>query len=477
MKYHFNSRSKILTLALLALLSVTAMPREVNAQGKQFLKVPQQKTGAPERTAQSENQSFAPPANDNFANATVIGNISGNVTGTNVQATKETGEPNHAGNAGGHSVWYKWTAPALNYSATFTLKNSNFDTLLAVYTGSSVNALTPVASSDDYGHFFQGRVIFPATASAVYYIAVDGFNGGSGAETGTIQLAWHINIEPIIGNDYDGDGFDDLAVFRPSNGTWYARLFGGGLQAQQFGAAGDVPVPADYDGDDKTDVAIFRPSTGYWYMLKSFDNTVYFKQWGTSGDKPVAADYYGLGFASLAVFRPSNGTWYVFNQFTAQTIFQPFGQNGDRPAQRDFDGDGKADFVVFRPSNGTWYILNSLDSSFRAQAWGQSGDIPVPADYGSQLDGKADLAVFRPSTGAWYVLTSRTNSLLSAQWGQNGDIPQPEVSFGAGANFIVYRPGTSTFYIRDPNNASNTSFIQWGTPGDIPTAAPFVVEP
>jgi hypothetical protein len=279
-------------------------------------------------------------ANDNFANVTAIANISGNLTGTNAQATKETGEPNHAGNPGGKSVWYKWTAPALNYSATFTLKNSSFDTLLAVYTGSSVNALTLVASSDDYGHFFQGRVIFPATANAVYYIAVGGFNGGSGAESGTIQLTWHINIEPISGCDYDGDLFDDLAVFRPSNGTWYARLFGGGLQAKQFGAAGDVPVPADYDGDDKTDVAVFRPSTGYWY-----------------------------------------------------------------------------------------------------------------------------------------VLTSRTNSLLSAQWGQNGDIPQPAVSFGAAANFIVYRPGNSTFYIRDPNNAGNTSFVTWGTPGDIPTTAPFVVEP
>ena len=34
------------------------------------------------------------------------------VTGSNSNATKQVGEPNHAGNAGGKSVWWRWTAPA-----------------------------------------------------------------------------------------------------------------------------------------------------------------------------------------------------------------------------------------------------------------------------------------------------------------------------------------------------------------------------
>src|SRR5213593_4436723 len=51
------------------------------------------------------------PNNDNFAAAQAITGTSGSITGTNVEATKEAGEPNHAGNAGGKSVWYSWTAP------------------------------------------------------------------------------------------------------------------------------------------------------------------------------------------------------------------------------------------------------------------------------------------------------------------------------------------------------------------------------
>src|SRR5262249_42560947 len=46
-----------------------------------------------------------PPPNDNFNNALVISGNSGTVVGNNKDATKELSEPNHAGGAGGASVW------------------------------------------------------------------------------------------------------------------------------------------------------------------------------------------------------------------------------------------------------------------------------------------------------------------------------------------------------------------------------------
>ena len=102
------------------------------------------------------NVTVTVPANDNFSAAQTISGTQGTVTGTNVRATKETGEPNHAGNAGGASIWYNWTAPA-NGSVTIDTVGGTIDSLLAVYTGSSVNALTSVTS--DHGSAVRG--LFP----------------------------------------------------------------------------------------------------------------------------------------------------------------------------------------------------------------------------------------------------------------------------------------------------------------------------
>jgi len=155
-------------------------------------------------------------SNDNFANRRVITGLSGTATGNNVNATKETGEPVHAGNFGGASIWYSWTAPVTG-SATIDTLTSSFDTLLAIYTGAAVNNLTPVASNDDSPTGgYQSSVTFNVVAGTIYQIAIDGFSAGEAAASGNAVLHWAltqaqnftvaVSAAPAAGGTVSGGG-------------------------------------------------------------------------------------------------------------------------------------------------------------------------------------------------------------------------------------------------------------------------------
>jgi hypothetical protein len=151
-------------------------------------------TGTPP-PAPSPTPTPSPPPNDNFANAQVVSGCSGSVTGTNIAATKEAGEPNNPDSpTSTRSVWYQWQAPSTG-SATIDTHGSDFDTVLAVYTGSSVNALTLVTngSNDDAvpGSDLTSTVTISVTQGTTYRIAVNGYdNGGDGGDTGNIKVNW-----------------------------------------------------------------------------------------------------------------------------------------------------------------------------------------------------------------------------------------------------------------------------------------------
>jgi hypothetical protein len=165
--------------------------------------------------------SAVPPANDAFDAAVELSGRSITVSGSNKDATKETGEPNHAGELGGASVWFRWTAPASG-ETTVTTCGSDFDTLLAAYTGGSVNALTGVASNDD-DCGLQSSITFTAAEGETYRIAVDGLD----AETGLFEL--HLRLAP------PNDDFADAVQLDGDQGSVAGTNAGASLEPSEPG--------------------------------------------------------------------------------------------------------------------------------------------------------------------------------------------------------------------------------------------------
>lgn len=150
----------------------------------------------------------APPSNDDFAAAAYLFGETGTYD-SSTEATKQPGEPDHAGSPGGASVWFRWIAPRDGQLLIDTC-DSAIDTLLAVFTGTAVDDLDEVMRNDDScGN--KSAVEFAVVRDDEVWIAVDGKEGATGA----IELWW--GMRP---------GNDDFANASSLSG-WDTRVYGG----------------------------------------------------------------------------------------------------------------------------------------------------------------------------------------------------------------------------------------------------------
>jgi hypothetical protein len=173
---------------------------------------------APTGAAIDEIELYGPASvmtltNDNFEDALPI--VPDQIVRTTTAgATSEFLEPAHAGVASATtSVWYQWTAPG-NGDVIISTQGSDFDTVLAVYTGVFLFGASTVVANDDRQALVDttSEVEFQAMAGATYRIAVAGFGGATG--NANLMLTFDPATERVAG-DSNGDGIfnsSDLVV-------------------------------------------------------------------------------------------------------------------------------------------------------------------------------------------------------------------------------------------------------------------------
>lgn len=234
---------------------------------------------------------------------------------------------------------------------------------------------------------------------------------------------------PLAG-DFDGDGTDEVAVFK--DGYWMIDINRNGKWDEtdllaKLGDSEDRPVVGDWDGDGKDDIGIYGPiwdrdleaierdpglpnpdnspftlpknvpptqadaTNGARVMkLTSFgrqrtDVVDHVFGTGDGEEIPVTGDWNGNGIRSIGTFR--DGVWNLDvngdGRFDHEDVVAQYGRAGDLPVVGDFDGDGIEEIAVYR--SGSWMIdidgNRELDATDKTFQMGGALDKPVVGDW------------------------------------------------------------------------------------------------
>ncbi len=129
--------------------------------------------------------------NDDFADAWVISVLPFEGQQSTADFTTETGEPEpDCTFSVRKTAWYSFTPIASGTIIVDTL-GSSFDTVLVAYTGSTLDALTPLDCDDDALPGLLSQVSFPVTAGSTYHVQV-----GSWATTPGGALELNVSLTP-----------------------------------------------------------------------------------------------------------------------------------------------------------------------------------------------------------------------------------------------------------------------------------------
>lgn len=283
----------------------------------------------------------APPPNDNFANAQVVGPaLPVSVTGDPAETTTEVGEPvrESSGFSIG-SVWYAWSS-AITGKVEVNVCGGFDPPSADVYIGNSVGALTRVSSGPDGGGC---RTTLSATAGVSYKIAVDAYNSFPFSAPFTFELK---QLNPPSNDDF--------------------------ANAQTIGPGLPVTVSAS-TLDATSEIGEYAhltrgPDASVWYQWTPTTSVVATLSTCGNGAASTAAAYTGsslasLEFPSFAYFKFCNKGFGPGSQFTfraaAGTTYKIVvdayeGDLGNFQLQLavlpDSDGDGLPDYLDHCPT-------------------------------------------------------------------------------------------------------------------------------
>ena len=253
---------------------------------------------------QDRLRALAAPANDNFQNAQVLA-IPSTVTGSNIDATLEAGESSPSCGGTGASVWFRFTPGTAGVFSASAL--GNFNTALALYTGSSVSSLTQMACSNN--GTMDSRVSASVTAGTTYALRLAGFGGESGSYSLDVSLG---PPSPITEFLLPTGALAGSITLGPDGALWFTETSRNRVgRITTAGVITEFPVPTP---NSAPRTIVTGPDGALWFTEAGADQIGRITMAGVITEFGVGAGTLPLGLTS----GPDGALW--FTEFNVNRI-------------------------------------------------------------------------------------------------------------------------------------------------------------
>ena len=393
---------------------------------------------APGKNTGSLTREFAitsRPPNDRFENRQVLSGAEPDVLGSNIAATLDRNEPVNPASSGPHSVWWEWVSPT-NGTAVITTMDSDFDTTLAVYEGSSIENLVLLASNDDFNGL-TSKVSFAAQANTSYSIQVNGY----GESVGSIALSY----------PNASDGFSKpMIIANPSDLT----IVAGRTISLKVEVQGSEPFSYQWLKDD---VAIEGATSSSLVKESALpeDSGLYSVQ--------VANAFGSVKSSPALVTVERTGVYAANDQFEdAIELRTIYGSSGPFNLGLSSGESGEPNHAdVSLPLNSLWWKWTApSDGLFKIKTDGSDFDTTLAAYSGSSLLALDEIASNDDANGF------QSEVAISATEGELYYFAVDGYSSSIGAAFIEYnfeaadqKPSNDDFADREPYDATQGEMV------------------
>jgi hypothetical protein len=378
------------------------------------------------------------PDNDDLVRAKpLVGDAGSLVDESNEWASVEVGEPAHATYGPARSVWYSFTPSHGGVSGVRVDVSDVDDLVLGVYSGSSVDALTELAS--DGPQFVTLRAEFEIITGTTYYIAVA---GQTDYDAGSFDISW---------------GAVDVLVLHPTEELAPADGSAGDHAGYSVALSGDTALVGAPDSDfSSPDAGVVHPFYGTgWSEGAALEagapaaDDDFGEAVAISGNTAIVgarySDLYGTNSGAASIFSRSGSTWTEHTALTSVELdgYDYFGGSvaisGDTAVVGATRGGVGGMAFPYVESGGTWLGLDpfSGNDGFNDPQV-DSGDyfgVSVAIDGDTLVVGASgdEVGVINSGSITWYLQAgrvyvyvrnggswSRQQILVASDFGTNG---------------------------------------------------------